>query len=89
MRGREVGVNGVQVLNDIGDVQGGLRERGQRGHVGYGAERAGGVGALRTRVHVQQLRGADEDDQDNAEQRQQNPEGLAAGGAARRGHHHS
>jgi hypothetical protein len=31
---------------------------------------------------MQQLRGADEDDQHNAKQSQQNPEGFAASGAA-------
>jgi hypothetical protein len=46
------------------------------------AERAAGVGVLRARVHVQELSGADEDDQRDAEERKQNPEGLAASGAA-------
>ena len=72
-RGRNRSFGGVEGLDVFRDEKAGERGSGERGEVGDGAERAAGVGALRSSVHVQQLGRSDEDDQSDAEERKQNP----------------
>ena len=86
---RVAGIGGLQGLDVLRENGTGEFRRRKRSHVGDGAERAAGVGVLRTGMHVKKLCGADKDDENHAEHRQQNPEGLPGSGAAMSGERHS
>jgi hypothetical protein len=74
----KVGISNRKILYDLGDDGRAVFRSGNRCKVSDRAERAAGIGTLRTRVHVEQLGRTDEDNQGDAENRKQNPKGLTA-----------
>jgi len=84
----KVGISNRKILYDLGDDGRAVFRGGNRCKVSDGAEGTGRVGVLGAWVHVKQLGRTDEDDQNDAEKRKQNPEGLTAWGASLDWNHH-